>query len=64
MAEPSRKEWMERIKQHVACMTAMLLSLMGEWGEMSNEDKQKALENVKGEMDTILTMIKGRFMFK
>lgn len=63
MAEITRAEWMERIKQHVMCMAALTMALLGNWGETPNEDKQKALENIKGEMDTILSMIKGRFMF-
>lgn len=63
MTELSRREWMERIRQHVACMAALTMSLLGGWSEMTNEDKQKELENIKGEMDTILVMIRGRFMF-
>lgn len=63
MTQPSRYEWMERIRQHVACMAALTMSLLGGWSEMTNEDKQKELENIKGEMDTILTMIKARFVF-
>lgn len=63
MAEITRAEWMERIKQHVMCMAALTMALLGNWGEMPNEEKQKALEEIKGEMDTILTMIKSRFLF-
>lgn len=63
MGEITRTEWMERIKQHVMCMAALLMALLGDWSEMPNEEKQKALEDIKGEIDTAITMIKSRFMF-
>lgn len=63
MGEITRTEWMERIKQHVMCMAALLMALLGDWSEMPNEEKQKALEEIKGEIDTAITMIKSRFMF-
>lgn len=61
--EITRSEWIERIKQHVMCMAALLMALLGDWSEMPNEEKQKALEEIKGEIDTAITMIKSRFMF-
>lgn len=59
----TRREWMERIRQHVMCMAAQVMALLGDWSGMPNEDKQKALESIKGELDTIITMIKSRFLF-
>ena len=59
----TRREWMEHIRGVVANTAALILVLMDGWLEMTNEDREEAMHEIKGKVDTILTMIKARHVF-
>ena len=59
-----RREWIERIRQHLAKTTAMCVSLLGDWHGISDADKEDSLLVIQAEIKTIITMMQGRFVFK
>jgi hypothetical protein len=56
-------EWLERIKQHIVCLGATIMHLLGGWTSLTNEEKQKQIESMLAEMRTIATMIQNRHLF-
>lgn len=63
MSNITRREWMKHIFGTVADTAALIIALLDDWDEMPDADKQEAVEAIKGKIDTILTMIKGRHIF-
>lgn len=63
MSNITRRQWMEHIRRHVTDTAAMIVALLDDWPEMSNEDRETAMHEIKGKVDTVLTMLKGRHVF-
>lgn len=59
----TRREWLERIRQHFIFLNAMEMHLIWEWYNLSDEDREKQAEVVFAEMKTIITMIKSIHLF-
>lgn len=60
----TRHEWMIRARQRLAEMGVLVVVLLTEWDELSNEDKQTRLEEIGEKFSTVITMVRDRFIFK
>jgi len=59
----TRREWLERIRQHIICLSATIMHLLGGWYSLTDEARQEQAEMILAEMRTILTMIQSRHLF-
>lgn len=64
MTSITRREWLERIRQHLICLSAMEMHLIGEWYSLSDEERERQAEVILGEMKTIIKMIKSIHLFE
>lgn len=60
----TRREWLERIRQHIICLSATLMHLLGSWYSLTDEARQEQAEMILAEMKTVITMLQSRHLFR
>lgn len=63
MASITRREWLDRIRQHLVYTSKTITHLVSEWHSLPDDKKEARAEIILAEMRTIITMMKSRQIF-